>query len=107
MTAFLSARHLELKPLPPFSQEAGPPELGGSADIAAVAFKLDAQQYFSEAVTTPSGAAILIWKDLLPARTPLLAEVRAKVVADYGENEKRKRFRRAGPDDPRHHRRPT
>jgi peptidyl-prolyl cis-trans isomerase D len=92
LDGFIASRKLALKPLAPFSQESGPAELGGSADIADAVGKLDAQHYFSEAVTTDSGAAILIWKGTVPARQPALAEVRDKVRADFTENEKRKRF---------------
>ena len=35
---------------------------------------------------------VLFWKETLAPRQPLLTEVRAKVAADYTENEKRKRF---------------
>ncbi len=92
MDGFFASRKLALKPLAPFSQESGPAELGSSADISDALAKLDAQHTFSEAVTTNSGAAIIIWKGSLPARQPALAEVRDKVRVDYLETEKRKRF---------------
>lgn len=92
LDAFLASRKLAPKPLAPFTQESGPVELGGSPEIGSAAFKLDAQRFYSEALPTPSGAAILIWKNSLPARQPLLAEVKSKVLADFIENEKRKRF---------------
>jgi peptidyl-prolyl cis-trans isomerase D len=92
MDSFFASRKLALKPLAPFSQEAGPAELGGSPDIADAVAKLDAQHTFSEAVGSPSGAAIIVWKGSVPARQPALAEVRDKVRADYIENEKRRRF---------------
>ncbi len=92
MDSFFASRKLAIKPLAPFSQEAGPAELGGSSDIADAVAKLDAQHAFSEAVATNSGAAIIVWKGSVPARQPALAEVRDKVRADYIETEKRKRF---------------
>lgn len=92
LEAVLSERKLALKPLAPFTREAGPAELGGSPDIAAEAFKLSADRFVSEAVATPGGAAVLFWKDTQAARKPLFTEVREKVSADYLENEKRKRF---------------
>jgi len=94
LDAFLAARKLTLKPLAPFTREAGPVELGGPGDIAAEAFKLGktANRYLSEALPAPIGAVILVWRDLQPARKPLITEVREKVSADYAENEKRKRF---------------
>lgn len=89
---FLSSRGVTLKPLAPFTRAAGPAELGGSPEIAAEAFKLNPQHPLSDAVSSPTGAVVLIYKDLQPSRTPLLSEVREKVTADYIEGEKRKRF---------------
>jgi peptidyl-prolyl cis-trans isomerase D len=92
LEGFLASRQLALKPLAPFTQQAGPAELGGSAELGEAAFKLTPDRYFSEGFPTPTGAAIVIWKETLPARKPLLIEVRAKVLADYVESERRRRF---------------
>ncbi len=94
LDAFLADRSLTLKPLAPFTREAGPAELASSQEIANEAFKLGKAQnrFVSEALAGPTGAVILVWKDTQPARKPLIAEVREKVAADYTENEKRKRF---------------
>ena len=94
LDAFLADRKLTLKPLAPFTREAGPAELSGSPEIAAEAFKLgkSANRYVSEAVATQTGAVIIVWKDTQPTRKPALPEVRDKVATDYVENEKRKRF---------------
>jgi len=94
LDAFLATRQLALKPLAPFTREGGPAELGHSPDIAAEAFKLgkDQDRYISEALASPTGAVILVWKGLEPSRKPPFAEVREKVSTDYAENEKRKRF---------------
>ncbi len=94
LEAFFADRKLALKPLAPFTRESGPAELGGSAEIATEAFKLGKAQnrYVSEAISSPTGAVILVWKDTQPKRTPTLAEVREKVSADYTDNEKTKRF---------------
>ena len=92
LEAYLAARKMSLKPLAPFSREDGPAELGGSPDLADAAFKLNADRYYSEAVPTPSGAAVLVWKETRPAHVPLLVDVRAKVVADFEENARRERF---------------
>jgi len=92
LDSYLAARKLTLKPLAPFSHDAGPAELGGSPDIADAAFKLNADRYYSEGLPTPSGAAILIWKETRPAHVPFLVDVRAKVQADFIENERRERF---------------
>lgn len=90
--AFVASRHLALKPLAPFAQDAGPAELGAATDIGSAAFKLNAEHFYSEALPTPGGAAVIIWKDLLPVRKPALAEVRVKVAADYYEEQRRQRF---------------
>src|SRR5258705_13391347 len=78
--------------LPPSPKKAVPPTRGVSPDIAEAAFRLGAQHFASEAFPTPGGAAVLFWKDTQASRKPLFTEVREKVLADYLENEKRKRF---------------
>jgi peptidyl-prolyl cis-trans isomerase D len=98
LDAFLASRKLARKPLAPFTQEAGPAELGGSAEIADAAFKLDSSNFYSDALPGPSGSVLLIWKAALPSRQPLLAEVKDKVRADYVEEERRKRFVALGAD---------
>jgi peptidyl-prolyl cis-trans isomerase D len=90
--AYLAAHKLSLKTLAPFTEEAGPAEFGGSHDVAEAAFKLSADRYYSEAVPTPDGSAVLVWKETQPSRQPLLIEVQGKVRADYIESERRQRF---------------
>lgn len=92
LQAYLEAHKLKAVTLAPFTAEAGPAELAGSREAAQAAFELNAKRYFSEAIPTPSGAVVLIWRASMPSRQPLLAEVRAKVVADATEAEKRRRF---------------
>lgn len=91
-TSYLAAQNVTLKSLAPFTREAGPAELGGSQEIAGEAFKLGPDHKVSDALTTPAGAVVLFWKDLQPSRKPAFVEVREKVLADYRESEKRKRF---------------
>ncbi len=90
--AFLASQHVTLKPLAPFTHEQGPAEFGGAPEISAEAFKLDKDRLFSDAVSAPNGAVVLFWKELIPARKPMLADVREKVAADYIDGEKRKHF---------------
>lgn len=90
--AFLTERKLQAKPLAPFTREAGPAEFGHSPEIANEAFKLDQDRPVSDALQSPTGALVLFWKETQPAHKPLFAEVRAKVLADFIENEKRKQF---------------
>ena len=89
---FVASQKISVKPLAPFTREQGPAELGGSQEIATEAFKLNSERRFSDAVESPTGAVVLFWKETQPARKPLLAEVRAKVEADYIDGEKRKKF---------------
>lgn len=89
---FLAEQKLEARPLAAFTREAGPAELGASREIATEAFKLNQDRFVSEAVRTPNGAAVLFWKETLPAQQPMFSQVRERVAADYVENEKRKRF---------------
>ncbi|HRE83912.1 MAG TPA: peptidyl-prolyl cis-trans isomerase [Opitutaceae bacterium] len=96
LDAFLAGRGLTAKPIPPFGRDAAPPELMGSSDVAGEAFKLNEGRFFSDAVGTASGNVVLLWEENVPARQPQLAEVRARVVADFTENEKRKKFVEAG-----------
>jgi peptidyl-prolyl cis-trans isomerase D len=93
LAKFIAAHKHPQKILAPFTRESGPAEFGGDAAAAAQeAFKLSKERVYSEAVATNSGAAVLFWKDTLPARKPALSEVKSKIASDFSENEKRKRF---------------
>ncbi len=89
---------LQLKPkdLAPFSREAAPLELSGSPELAAQAFRLNKDKLVSDALTTPTGAVILFWKDTQPTRKPTFTEAREKIATDYLESERRKRFVEVG-----------
>ncbi|HEY1107589.1 MAG TPA: peptidyl-prolyl cis-trans isomerase, partial [Opitutaceae bacterium] len=89
---FVASKGLTLKTLAPFSRDAAPAELGGSFQAASEAFKLTKERPVSDALTIPTGAVILVWKETQPSRKPPFAEVRERVLTDYVENEKRKRF---------------
>jgi peptidyl-prolyl cis-trans isomerase D len=94
--AFLSARKLAAAPVAPFARNALPPELAGSPENADQAFRLNAGRYFTDALATPAGSAVLLWEESIPTRQPSLVEVRERVEADYRESEKRSRFIAAG-----------
>jgi peptidyl-prolyl cis-trans isomerase D len=96
LDAFLANRKLTPASLAPFSAESGPSELGGSKEIANAAFELNADRFYSEGLPSPTGALVLFWKASLPARDPALSEIRAKVVADATDNQKRIRFAEFG-----------
>jgi peptidyl-prolyl cis-trans isomerase D len=92
LDTFLAEHHLALKSLAPFSVDAPPAELGGSAEVANQAFRLGKDHFFSDALATPDGSVILLWKETIPAYTPLLSEVQSRVTADYNEDLKHKLF---------------
>lgn len=92
IAAFLASKNITAKTLPPFTRDAPPAELGSSPEIANEAFRLGQDRLASDAIQTPTGAVVLFWKETQPSRKPLFTEVRDKVLADYVENEKRKRF---------------
>ncbi|MCR6656280.1 MAG: peptidyl-prolyl cis-trans isomerase [Opitutus sp.] len=104
--ALLSAQKLSLVALAPFTHDEGPAELGRAHTVTEEAFKLGPNRRISDAVSTPAGAAILIYRDTLPTHTPTFAEVRAKVQADYVEGEEAQALHRARPHDARRDRKP-
>jgi peptidyl-prolyl cis-trans isomerase D len=91
-TAYLEARHIPEKKLSPFTEETVPPELGGSREIGQAAFELSAEKFYSEALSTPAGSIVLLWKGSLPPRQPKLAEVKDKVKTDLMDEDRRTAF---------------
>ena len=96
LDTFLAARQLNRKSVAPFNADNVPAELGSNRRVAAEALKTGPQHLFSDAVDTGRGAVVLAWNETVPARQPVLAEVKARVTADYLEGEKHKRFAEAG-----------
>ncbi len=96
LDAFLASRKLKVQGVAPFTSEAGAPEFAGSKDISAAAFGLGPDKFYSEAVPSPGGAVVLIWKETLPSREPALGEVLAKVRADATDNKRRVLFAEFG-----------
>ncbi|MDD3180162.1 MAG: peptidyl-prolyl cis-trans isomerase [Opitutaceae bacterium] len=92
LDAFLATQKLSPVALPPFTPAAPPPNAPWLGNYAAEISRLSAQRYFSDPLPTPTGLAVLIWKETLPSYKPVLSEVRDKVAADCKESEKRKRF---------------
>jgi peptidyl-prolyl cis-trans isomerase D len=92
LDSFLAGRNLKAQALAPFTAEAGPSEFSGSREIATAAFELNADRFYSEGIPSPTGAVVLIWKELLPSHLPALSEIRDRVVADATDNQKRIRF---------------
>ena len=92
LDAFIASRKVAVKTIAPFARNAPPAELGGSPEIANEAFRLSKDRLVSDALTTPMGAVILVWRETRPAHKPLFSETREKVASDYIENERRKQF---------------
>lgn len=92
----LAARKIVLKDLPPFSQDEPPLELNRSPEAATEAFKLGQDRLYSDAINLTTGSAVLFWQNTLAARPPQFIEVKAKVSADYVEQEKYRRFTELG-----------
>jgi peptidyl-prolyl cis-trans isomerase D len=93
LDTFLAQRHLALKSLAPFAADEPPAELGSSPDLPDEIARLGQEHFFSDSLTIPTGSAVLLWKETLPAHKPLFTEVQAKVTADYKEMVKQKLFR--------------
>jgi len=89
---FITQRNLSLKVLAPFSQDRPPAEIGSNPQIVEEAFKLNKERYFSDALPTETGSIVLFWNGERAARDSTLAEVHAKVAADYVEQQRRQRF---------------
>ena len=86
----------EIGPIVPGTLPAG---LGGNTASAVVmpeVERLSADRPFSNPIPTPDGAALLVWRETVAARTPAFAEVKTQVLADYQAAEKRRLFNEAG-----------
>jgi peptidyl-prolyl cis-trans isomerase D len=87
-----------LAELGPVAGGSVPVALGGntaSAQILPEVERLSADRPYSNPLPTPDGAALLVWRETLPARTPAFAEVKSTVLADYLAAEKRRLFNEA------------
>ena len=92
LTAFLAAAKRPAAPLAPFTYDAPPADRTWLANYAEPISQLSAERFSSDPLPTPDGYAILLWNESLPSAKPAFAEVRAKVAADYTEQQKRQRF---------------
>ncbi|MFM7748823.1 MAG: peptidyl-prolyl cis-trans isomerase [Opitutaceae bacterium] len=92
VAAFIASRKLTSKPVPAFARDGSPAELGGSSEAVAEAFRLGKDRPASDAIITPTGSLILVWKETRASRKPLFTEVKEKVTADHAEGERRKKF---------------
>ncbi|RRJ96885.1 peptidyl-prolyl cis-trans isomerase [Opitutaceae bacterium TAV4] len=96
LPAFVKDNNLTLKDVAPFPPQNVPGIFGASPTIADEVAKLTADLPYSDAITTPTGAAILVWEADIAARQPDYTEVAPRVTADYQADQKRKLFAEAG-----------
>lgn len=94
--SIVAQRHLTLKDLPPFSENEPPAMFANEPQVMEEVSRLNKDHFFTDALSTESGAVILVWKDSIASRQPTLDEVKAKVTADYVAQQKRQRFVDAG-----------
>lgn len=90
--ALLAAQKLTLKHAPLLNANSMPSELGWTPEIAAEAVRLREDQPVSDVLSFGAGSLVLFWRETRPAYQPQLVEVHDRVVADYRENERRKKF---------------
>ncbi len=90
--ALLAKDGLNLRPVPPFTRDTVPAALGWGPQVVEQALLLGEQHAMSDPLPTADGSVVLFWRETLPAYRPELAQVRDRVVADYKEDERRKRF---------------
>jgi peptidyl-prolyl cis-trans isomerase D len=90
--ALLASRKLTLKSLPPFDHANPPQELGWTPQIIEQALQLTAARSVSDALPSTDGSVVLFWRETQPSYQPTLVQARDHVIADYKENERRKRF---------------
>ncbi|HUJ44183.1 MAG TPA: peptidyl-prolyl cis-trans isomerase [Opitutaceae bacterium] len=93
---YLAKNKLSPRQVAPFCRDTVPADLGWTPQIVDEALQLTADRPVSDALPFPGGSLVLFWRDTLPPYRPELAGVRDHVVADYKENERRKRFVEAG-----------
>lgn len=98
LPAFVASQNLALEEIGPVGDNSVPASLGGSSSrqISEEALRLSADRPYSNPLPVAGGAAILVWRETIPARVPAFAEVRDKAIADYQAAEKRRLFNEAG-----------
>lgn len=88
-----------LAELGPVAAGSVPAALGGntaSGQILPEVERLSADRPYSNPLPIPAGAAVLVWRETLPARKPAFTEVKTSVLADYRAAERRRLFNEAG-----------
>jgi peptidyl-prolyl cis-trans isomerase D len=89
---FLAKSKLTARQVAPFYRETVRADLGWTPQIVDQALQLAADRPVSDALPSAAGSLVLFWRETLPTYRPELTQVREHAVADYKENERRKRF---------------
>lgn len=92
LAAQLTSARLNAVAIAPFGPGAAPADRPWLDSYAEALSRLNAERPFSDALPTPDGFVVLLWNESLPGYKPLFADVRARVLADYREGEKRRLF---------------
>lgn len=92
LDAFLSLQRRRAVPVAPFTPDAPPADRPWLTAYTDQLGRLGPARFFSDPLQTPDGFVVALWHETLEARQPGLAEVRARVAADYQESERRLRF---------------
>lgn len=94
--SLISQANAEKRILTPFARNQMSAGSGIAARDLAQVFDLPPGRYYSDIVSTPDGAAILIHEGYIEERTPPLEEVRSVVEANFKESERRRLFNERG-----------
>ena len=78
--------------LPPMIGSTPPAETNVPADAFREATRLDSIRYYSDPIETDEGVVVLILDEVIPTRIPELDAVRAEVLADYRDQNRREAF---------------
>lgn len=99
LPGFLAKNNLTLTEAGLVGRDIAPASLGGTAataKLAPITRRLSADAPYSDPVSTPAGAALLVWRDTVAAHSPALTEVRTLAIVGYREAEQRRLFSAAG-----------
>lgn len=96
LETFLTTRGVKAETLPAFASGQAPAGTNWSAQVTAQAFSLNADRTVSDPLPVGSDYVVLIYANTIPSRQPALDEVRARVTADYKEQERRRLFTEKG-----------
>ncbi len=99
LPAFVTKEKLTLSEAGQIGRDTAPGALGGQGAIsrlAPIAQRLGPDSPYSDPVATPSGAALLVWRDNIAAHSPSLDEVRTLVLSAYRSAEQHRLFNEAG-----------